>query len=477
MSKVVGSFGRLWGRGHETFAPDRRRILSISGKGATNYLQGLVTSDLLSEPPPPRPEPVEDRQPGIPDRLQRTAEDYEALPKVEFSTKCRATCFLDNKGRVVSDSLLWKANEENYYIDVPHATADTLLQHLKQFKLRRTKVTIEDFSNQMSSHVVFGTLNADATPDGFMASMDPRHPSLGMRVLTMPDGKSTAESQKEQFANMMSSTFPESIGNYDFVRRLVGVAEGSEIQGKIPLECNQEFLNAVSFHKGCYLGQELTARTQFKGVLRKRIMPLFMISKNTEVPGPWNVASQLQEGRKLKKFTKHELRHLPPKLPRLSVLGAGNLVGLMSASIAPTIPDHETAAKDELRKLEKEAELLLDDLEQHATEGSKITDLKDGRTVGQIIAPPVKGTNVVLAMMRLDRVGLLGDDVAWDRTNRVKIGEASQELRYLPYLPLWWPKIDGSNGKALEEQDEDDEEDLDEEIDARDETDNDKRGS
>jgi transferase CAF17, mitochondrial len=463
MSKVVGSFGRLWGRGFESFQPEQRRILSISGTGATTYLQGLVTCDLMSEPTPPKPEPLDERQPGIPAQYQRTPEDFESLPKVEFSKKCRAACFLDNKGRILTDSLLWKANEEQYFIDVPSDTSDTLLQHLKQFKLRRTKVDIQDFSDRISTHVVFGTLNAEATPPGFMAAMDPRHPSLGMRVLTLPNNESQQSTstldQRKRFSDMLSATFPESIGNYDLVRRLVGVAEGAEIQGKVASECNQEFLNAVSYHKGCYLGQELTARVHHTGVLRKRIMPLFMIGTKTEVPGAWTVASQLQEGRNLKKFNQHELKHLPSKLPRLSVLGAGNLVGLMSASIAPEIPDNLPEAQEELNKVQREAGFLLDGLEQHAIQGSKITDVKDGKSIGQIVTSPVKGTNVVLAMMRLDRVGLLGDDSVWDRTNRVKIGDNSPEYRYLPYLPLWWPKIDGATGKELIEEDEEDEED------------------
>lgn len=455
MSKVVGSFGRLWGRGHETFLPDSRRILSVSGVGATAYLQGLLTCDLFSEPTPPRHEPVGDRQPGIPDNYQRTAADYENLPKVEFSTKCRSACFLDNKGRIVTDSLLWKACDDQYYIDVPNATADILLAHLDQFKLRRTKAEITDVSDQMSCHVVFGTLNAQATPEGFMAAMDPRHPSLGMRVLTIANEQQSTEDRKKRFASMMSSTFPESIGNYDLVRRLVGVAEGSEIRGRVALECNQEFLNAVSFHKGCYLGQELTARVHHTGVLRKRILPLFLISTMTEVPNSWHLASQLQEGRKLRKFTREELNHLPSKLPRLSVLGAGNLVGLMSASIAPAIPQFERGAQLELEKLEMEAESLLGELEEHATDGTKLVDPKDGKTVGQIVASPVKGTNTVLAMMRLDRVGLLGDSV-WDRNNRVKVG-GGPVLRYLPYLPLWWPRINQATGKAVENLQEEDE--------------------
>jgi folate-binding protein YgfZ len=49
------------------------------------------------------------------------------------------------------------------------------------------------------------------------------------------------------------------------------------ISGKsLPLECNLEWLNAISYTKGCYLGQELTARTHYTGVIRKRITPILL---------------------------------------------------------------------------------------------------------------------------------------------------------------------------------------------------------
>jgi len=55
---------------------------------------------------------------------------------------------------------------------------------------------------------------------------------------------------------------------------LLGVAEGAgELAGELPLECNMDGLAAVSFTKGCYLGQELTSRTHFRGVIRKRVLP------------------------------------------------------------------------------------------------------------------------------------------------------------------------------------------------------------
>jgi folate-binding Fe-S cluster repair protein YgfZ len=47
--------------------------------------------------------------------------------------------------------------------------------------------------------------------------------------------------------------------------------------GKIPLETNVDMLNGVSFRKGCYLGQEMVARSHFKGQIRKRIVPVSVL--------------------------------------------------------------------------------------------------------------------------------------------------------------------------------------------------------
>ena len=62
--------------------------------------------------------------------------------------------------------------------------------------------------------------------------------------------------------------------SYDALRLALGVAEGGELAGELPLELNLDGLNAVSFAKGCYVGQELTSRTHFRGVVRKRAMPV-----------------------------------------------------------------------------------------------------------------------------------------------------------------------------------------------------------
>ena len=269
IASTVLRYGKLWGRGHETFSSEFRRVISVKGKrdNATTYLQGLVTCDLRSDPIPPRDTAVDNAQPKAADAKEN---DEPPLPEVKFSPNLRSACFLDQRGRVLTDALLWSRpfddndfsidnDEEEYLIDVPGDSADQLLEHLKQYKLRRSKVRIEDVSDKHTVHAVYGTLNAEGSPPGYLCSMDPRHPSIGMRIISgFPSSQedtdttsgNTHEERKTNLSNMMKYAFPTSKGTYSVIRKLSGIAEGAEIRGKTALETNQEFLNAVSFHKG-----------------------------------------------------------------------------------------------------------------------------------------------------------------------------------------------------------------------------------
>ncbi len=300
-------------------------------------------------------------------------------------------------------------------------------------------------------------------------AMDPRHPSLGMRVISLGGSSisSTHDQREEAFSKLMSNFFPSADGSYNVIRKLAGIAEGKEIYSKTALECNQEFLNAVSFHKGCYLGQELTARTQHTGVIRKRIMPLILVDTKTEVPRPWVLASKLQ-ALGVENLNTDDLfglgigleieGQLPPPLPKISAPGVGGTIAMLQGSLIPqSIKNDENKIEDdellsaekeeEMKKIQQESDELVQEIERYAVPGANIIDKDDGKTIGKIVSTPASGTSILLAQMRLDKVGLLQGD-KWNITNRVWIGDGTRDLRFLPFMPLWWPDIDTQNGKA-----------------------------
>lgn len=65
----------------------------------------------------------------------------------------------------------------------------------------------------------------------------------------------------------------------------LGIGEGFDDHPDakcLPMECNIDFLNGINFQKGCYIGQELTARTYHTGVIRKRLVPIRLINSSTK---------------------------------------------------------------------------------------------------------------------------------------------------------------------------------------------------
>lgn len=478
LSSGASKYGALWGRGNETFKS--RRILSVSGAGdhATTYLQGLVTADLTSEPSAPREEVMDSVHAlnAENNSLESTAEEEpaEAEVPVRFTKKLRSATFLDHKGRILTDALLWKRNLEGsdsatteYLIDVPDETGDKLFGHLKSHKLRRSKIKLADKTEEITSHAVYGTLNAEGAPPGYMAGMDPRHPSLGMRILSVGDeilnsteGESVRAKRQQHFETLMNKHFPPAPGTYAVLRKLAGIAEGNEIATRTALECNQEFMNAISFSKGCYLGQELTARSQFTGVVRKRIVPIMIIDTEMEVPKPWVMASMIQElgteegmdkifgltGEDGEKKNLALKGYIPPPLPKISAAGAGSIVSMMMGSVAQPDQNH-LEGSEELEKLRAQGEKLQNEIAALAQEGTSIIDKKDSRTIGKIVSTPAPGSTLILAQMRLDRLGLLGSENKWSRTNKILIGDSDKEYRFLPFIPLWWPEIDPATGK------------------------------
>ena len=86
--------------------------------------------------------------------------------------------------------------------------------------------------------------------------------------------------------------------DYTIHRMLQGVPEGSKeihMGSSLPLESCIDYMHGVDFRKGCYIGQELTARTFFTGLVRKRIMPISLDpnSRHHSSPTPINVDTSM----------------------------------------------------------------------------------------------------------------------------------------------------------------------------------------
>ncbi len=83
--------------------------------------------------------------------------------------------------------------------------------------------------------------------------------------------------QSEYKGESESLSAIEARARYRRLRYRLGLPEGvAEYKGDegLPLEANGDLCGAISFSKGCYLGQELTARSRFTGVIRRRITPI-----------------------------------------------------------------------------------------------------------------------------------------------------------------------------------------------------------
>jgi transferase CAF17, mitochondrial len=202
------------------------------------------------------------------------------------------SCILNAQGRYLHDLFLHRLNEENQnspttlLLDIDSQGKNDLLRLLKRYRLRE-KIELDDVSEDWHVWTRFGAENT--ITNELRWPVDPRLPLLGYRTL-LPSTSSTSStttpssSSEPIVDNTSNSTtnLPSNIVPWEAYRRYrisLGVPEGDvEIPSgeAIALEYNidQGGLNGISFTKGCYVGQELMARTHFKGVVRKRIMPV-----------------------------------------------------------------------------------------------------------------------------------------------------------------------------------------------------------
>ncbi|AYU79264.1 Aminomethyltransferase folate-binding domain/Glycine cleavage T-protein C-terminal barrel domain containing protein, putative [Leishmania donovani] len=288
-----------------------RRILRVRGTDVHEFLQGIFTNDLRE--------------------LHPAGSMYG--------------CFLYFTGRVLCDAHLYQCKQvhegqASILVDVHERSAAGLFDHLTEMKMRK-KVHIDDVGKEL---VVLATLEetfADAQRSSDSASgcdarassvtplspetleerhtecfPDPRNDALFTRPPPPSSSSSTSASDSVDTAAASATAAPPSSSPPAavtppswFLRRCVvpatwappfsspdpyttllysrGIGEGPDVfkhNKSLPFEGNLDFLKGVSFHKGCYVGQELTHRTHVMLVTRKRTVPLHFGPASVDPP-------------------------------------------------------------------------------------------------------------------------------------------------------------------------------------------------
>ena len=227
---------------------ESRAVLDVAGEDRVAFLQGLVSTDVATV----------------------------------SETKAIHTAFLTAQGKYLHDFFI-AALGERFLLDCEAARAEDLKKRLSMYRLR-SKVTIEA-RDDLAVAAAFGDgaakalgLDGDAGAaralgDG-VAFVDPRLAAAGARAILPGD---TADAVLGA-AGLAAG----SVADYDRERLTLGLPDGSRDlvpEKSILLENGFDELNGVDWDKGCFLGQELTARTHYRGLVKKRLMPV-------EIDGP-----------------------------------------------------------------------------------------------------------------------------------------------------------------------------------------------
>ncbi len=223
---------------------ENRGLLEVSGDDRIDFLQGLVSNDVTH---------------AGPDRAL-----YSAMltPQGKF---LHDFFIMDFGGRLL--------------VDCEADRLDDLKRKLSLYKLR-SKVKLADVTADFAVAALTGDEIADALglKDeagaagpflGGVACIDPRLAAMGGRCIIPRDGAAEALQQ----AGFSTGTADD----YEALRLTLGLPDGSRdmvVDKAILLENGFKELNGVDWNKGCYMGQELTARTHYRGLVKKRLMPV-----------------------------------------------------------------------------------------------------------------------------------------------------------------------------------------------------------
>jgi tRNA-modifying protein YgfZ len=232
-------------------------VLAFSGPDAESFLQGQLSNDIKELP----------------------------AGAVQLSSYNSA------KGRMLATLMIWRDGTESFRALVAADLAFALRKRLSMYVLR-SKVSVVDSSPVHALFGVGGTRAGDAVRAAIGMAPDAAHVLIAetATIVALPDGRMVivtpaafAESLRNKLATAAAQAPPE-------IWRWLGIRAGVPMIGAatqdlfVPQTTNWDLLGGVNFHKGCYPGQEIIARTQYLGRLKERMHP-FHVDGPSPPPG------------------------------------------------------------------------------------------------------------------------------------------------------------------------------------------------
>ncbi|MBV9859527.1 MAG: folate-binding protein YgfZ [Alphaproteobacteria bacterium] len=274
----------------------QRGILAVGGPDRRSFLQGLVSNDV--------------------EKVSAEQARYAAL--------------LTAQGRYLHDFIMIELDEA-ILLDAEAARLSDLKRRLSIYRLR-ARVTLEQ-RPELAVVAVFGegTLAAlglaaepgQARPFAEGAALvDPRHAALGARIVA---GRDSAERALAE-AGLAVGEFAD----WDRLRLSLGVPDGSRDlvpEKSILLESGFDELNGIDWQKGCYIGQELTARTKYRGLVKKRLMPVRI---DGPLPAPGAILTLNGQEAGEMRSNRGDIGLALLRIDRLGELIDGNATGLVA---------------------------------------------------------------------------------------------------------------------------------------------------
>jgi len=206
------------------------------------------------------------------------------------------------KGRMLSNFRVFKRGD-TYYIRIPQALLESTLKRLQMFVLM-SKVTLEDASNAL---VRFGYSGPDAAKelstflDDIPSEVDEVTQISGVTIIRVPgtlpryEVYGELETMKNLWNHLNVRSAPVGHDAWALLDILAGIPTIYETTSEafVPQMTNMQLVNGVSFKKGCYPGQEIVARMQYLGKLKRRMYLLDI--EGSDIPAPGDEISSRDE--------------------------------------------------------------------------------------------------------------------------------------------------------------------------------------